>query len=73
MLNRPVYHHVIDVAFNELGLNRIMANYLPRNNRSARLLDRLGFTEVGLAKRYLLINGVWEDHVLTSKLNTSSH
>ena len=64
--------HVVDVAFTELGLNRVMANYLPRNMRSARLLNRLGFTEEGLARKYLLVNGVWEDHVLTSKVNPAN-
>lgn len=61
--------HVIDYAFEELGLNRIMANYIPRNKRSAALLDNLGFACEGRAKKYLLINGKWEDHVLTSLLN----
>ncbi|WP_341939118.1 GNAT family N-acetyltransferase [Marinimicrobium sp. C2-29] len=56
-------------AFQELGLNRVMANYMPRNTRSANLLRRMGFFEEGLARKYLKINGVWEDHVLTSKLN----
>lgn len=64
--------HVVDVAFTELRLNRVMANYLPRNKRSARLLDRLRFTEEGFARKYLLINGVWEDHVLTSKVNPAN-
>lgn len=59
----------IEYAFKNLELNRIMANYMPRNTRSAHLLKKLGFTEEGLAKRYLKINGCWEDHVLTSKLN----
>ncbi|WP_027328742.1 GNAT family N-acetyltransferase [Marinimicrobium agarilyticum] len=59
----------INYAFKNLGLNRIMANHMPRNTRSARLLKKLGFTEEGLAKKYLRINGKWEDHVLTSKLN----
>ena len=61
--------HVLDVAFNEHGLNRVMANYMPRNARSARLLEKLGFEREGTARRYLLINGTWEDHVLTAKLN----
>lgn len=61
--------HVLDVAFNEHGLNRVMANYMPRNARSARMLETLGFKREGTAKRYLLINGTWEDHVLTAKLN----
>ena len=64
--------YVTATAFDELGLNRVMANYLPRNKRSAQLLNRLGFIKEGLAKRYLLINGVWEDHVLTSKVNPST-
>ncbi len=61
--------HAIDYAFNHLQLNRIMANYMPVNRRSAALLNRLGFRVEGTAKRYLKINGVWEDHVLTSLLN----
>lgn len=59
----------ITYAFKDLGLNRVMANYMPCNKRSARLLKKLGFTEEGFAKKYLKINGEWEDHVLTSKLN----
>ena len=62
----------LEYAFNELGLNRVMANYIPHNTRSARLLEKLGFSVEGLAKKYLKINGVWEDHVLTSKLNPES-
>lgn len=59
----------IDYAFKELGLNRIMANYMPVNVRSGRLLEKLGFVQEGVARKYLKINGVWEDHVLASKLN----
>jgi len=60
--------HVIIYAFEELSLNRIMANYMPRNKRSAALFDTLGFACEGRAKNYLFINGKWEDHVLTSLL-----
>ena len=55
--------------FRELRLHRIMANYLPRNTRSGRLLEKLGFEKEGLAKSFLRINGRWEDHVLTSLIN----
>jgi ribosomal-protein-alanine N-acetyltransferase len=55
--------------FNDLGLHRIMAGYLPHNERSGKLLDRLGFEKEGLARKYLKINGRWEDHVLTSLIN----
>ncbi|WKX27706.1 ribosomal protein S5-alanine N-acetyltransferase [Tatumella ptyseos] len=47
-------------------LHRIMANYMPRNQRSGALLDRLGFEKEGYARDYLKINGQWEDHVLTA-------
>ena len=57
--------------FDKLGLNRIMAGYLPHNDRSGALLDRLGFEKEGFARRYLKINGRWEDHVLTSLVNES--
>ncbi len=60
---------LIAFAFGELRLHRIMANYMPRNARSAAVLERLGFVKEGVAKRYLLINGVWEDHVMTSLTN----
>jgi len=53
-------------AFGELGLHRVMANYMPRNHRSARVLARLGFRIEGRAREYLRIAGRWEDHVLTS-------
>lgn len=32
-------------------------------------LHRLGFVVDGRAKKYLLINGQWEDHILTSLTN----
>lgn len=56
----------IDFAFEQLQLHRIMANYLPRNERSGRLLRRLGFVPEGYARDYLKIAGKWEDHILTA-------
>jgi len=66
---KTIVCHVIDFAFDELKLNRIMANHMPINDRSANLLESLGFEKEGYAKRYLKIAGKWEDHVLTSLLN----
>jgi ribosomal-protein-alanine N-acetyltransferase len=56
-------------VFRELQLHRVMANYIPRNARSGRLLGRLGFVIEGYARDYLLVNGRWEDHILTSLIN----
>jgi ribosomal-protein-alanine N-acetyltransferase len=58
-----------EFVFRELRLHRIMANYRPENERSGRLLDRLGFVREGVAKDYLFIDGAWRDHVLTALVN----
>jgi ribosomal-protein-alanine N-acetyltransferase len=55
--------------FGTMRLHRIMANYRPENERSARVLERLGFVREGLARDYLFIDGAWRDHVLTSLTN----
>lgn len=47
-------------------MHRIMANYMPHNHRSGNLLARLGFKREGYAENYLLIDGEWQDHVLTA-------
>lgn len=60
---------LIAYAFDELQLNRIMANYLPANQRSAKLLQRLGFEVEGRARHYLQIDGQWQDHILTALLH----
>ncbi len=60
---------VITYGFSALNLHRIMANYQPVNERSGGLLRSLGFTVEGYARDYLLINGRWRDHVLTSITN----
>lgn len=58
----------LGLAFGELGLHRVMANYMPHNRRSATLLARLGFEREGCARDYLLIDGRWQDHVLTARV-----
>ncbi len=63
---------VVDFALGPLGLHRIGANHLPENERSARLLARLGFEIEGYAKSYLFINGAWRDHVLTALTNPTA-
>ncbi len=57
--------------FESLNIHRIMAAYIPRNARSANVLKALDFVEEGRADQYLLINGNWEDHILTSLTNVN--
>jgi len=57
--------HIFDAA----GLHRIQAAYLPRNTRSARLLESLEFQLEGVARQYINIAGTWEDHKIVSLIN----
>ncbi len=56
-------------AFERLRLHRVMANYMPHNQRSGAVLRSAGFTVEGYARDYLLIDGRWQDHVLTAISN----
>lgn len=68
-LMREALETGIAYMFERQNLHRIMANYIPGNERSARLLEGLGFEREGYAKAYLNIAGRWQDHVLTALVN----
>jgi ribosomal-protein-alanine N-acetyltransferase len=51
-------------AFDRLGFHRIEAACLPTNAASRRVLSKAGFTAEGTARKYLKINGEWQDHLL---------
>lgn len=57
------------IVFKELKLHRVEANIMPHNKPSLELAKRLGFEYEGLAKKYLKINGKWEDHVHMTIVN----
>lgn len=55
---------VVDHCLVELRLHRIEVAIRPENLASLRVVEKLGFTEVGYAKGYLHIDGDWRDHRL---------
>lgn len=59
---------VLPFVFGTLWLHRIEAACLPSNQSSIRVLEKCGFEREGLARRYLRINGVWQDHYLYAAL-----
>ena len=59
---------LLPFVFRTLGLHRIEAACLIGNDASRKLLIRAGFRQEGLARRYLLINGEWADHLLFALL-----
>jgi ribosomal-protein-alanine N-acetyltransferase len=54
----------VSFGFSSLRLHRIEAACLPHNVPSIRLLEGVGFRREGVARAYLRINGLWQDHVL---------
>lgn len=52
----------VGFAFARAGLHRVQAAVMPRNVRSIRVVEKAGFRFEGLARSYLQIDGVWEDH-----------
>lgn len=55
---------VIRFGFETLALHRLEAACCPENEASSSLLQKAGFSEEGMARAYLKINGVWRDHLL---------
>lgn len=54
---------VVDHCFGPAGLHRIEANVRPENTASRRVLEKLGFREEGMHRRYLAIDGAYRDHI----------
>jgi ribosomal-protein-alanine N-acetyltransferase len=59
---------LIPFTFEVLKLHRLEAACIPSNTGSIRLLERTGFQREGLARKYLCINGMWQDHLLYARL-----
>jgi ribosomal-protein-alanine N-acetyltransferase len=55
---------LVPYAFDHLRLHRLEAACLPHNAASIRVLEKVGFKPEGLARRYLKIDGRWQDHLL---------
>ena len=53
----------IDHAFFVVGLHRVEASIRPENQASRRVVEKLGFREEGVRRRYLHIDGSWRDHL----------
>jgi ribosomal-protein-alanine N-acetyltransferase len=60
---------VVRFAFEDLRLQRVVANHDPENARSARLLARAGFETEGRARRALFTAEGWRDLMVTARLN----
>ena len=55
---------VVKHFFDRMGFHRLEAACLPNNAASRRVLTKCGFIAEGTARKYLRINGEWQDHLL---------
>ncbi|MFD1205152.1 MULTISPECIES: GNAT family protein [Sporosarcina] len=55
---------VTKFAFETMSLHRVEAFVSPKNTGSVKVLENAGFTQEGLLRKLLYINGVWEDHYM---------
>lgn len=55
---------IVSAARGELGLHRVEASTLTHNLASQSVLRKAGFEQIGMAPRYLEIEGRWQDHNL---------
>jgi [ribosomal protein S5]-alanine N-acetyltransferase len=51
-----------DYCLTVLGLHRLEINIRPENAASLRVVEKLGFRDEGVRRRYLHIQGEWRDH-----------
>ncbi len=58
----------IRYVFVDLKLHRLEAAAIEKNLRSIMLLEKCGFKFEGIVRKYLKINGVWQDHRLYAML-----
>jgi ribosomal-protein-alanine N-acetyltransferase len=54
----------VDYCFGTMRLHRIEIAIRPENERSLRVVAKLGFRPEGLRPRYLHIDGDWRDHLV---------
>ena len=67
---------VTQFSFEKLALHRVEAACIPTNEASRGVLLKAGFTQEGMARAYLRINGSWRDHLLfglVSRTSSTTH
>lgn len=61
---------ILRFGFGEMALHRISADTDPRNHRSIRSLERLGFRREGLLREHYLVHGEPQDAVVYGLLRS---
>jgi len=59
---------MVQVAFEELRLHRVVLRIAVGNRASERVAEKLGFTREGVLREELEVHGKWLDHTVYSLL-----
>lgn len=60
---------VLEVAFEEMGLHRVVLRVAVGNRASERVAEKLGFVHEGVLRKEVLVAGSWLDHTLWALLD----
>lgn len=60
---------VLQVAFDELGMHRVILRVAVGNRASERVAEKLGFVHEGVLRKEVLVAGTWLDHTLWAMLD----
>jgi RimJ/RimL family protein N-acetyltransferase len=55
---------VLQVAFEELDMHRVILRVAVGNRASERVAEKLGFVREGVLRKEVFVHGVWMDHTL---------
>ncbi len=60
---------VLQVAFDEMALHRVVLRVAVGNRASDRVAEKLGFVHEGVLRKEVLVAGTWLDHTLWAMLD----
>jgi len=60
---------VLQVAFHEMALHRVVLRVAVGNRASERVAEKLGFVHEGVLRKEVLVAGTWLDHTLWAMLD----
>jgi RimJ/RimL family protein N-acetyltransferase len=68
--NPEALTRILEYGFEELGLHRVEAELDPRNEASARAVERLGFVREGLLRERWIVEGEISDSLMVGLLRS---
>jgi RimJ/RimL family protein N-acetyltransferase len=68
-----VTRRMLDVAFDELRLHRVILRIAVGNRASERVAEKLGFTREGVLREEIKVRGRWLDHSVWGLLEHERH